>query len=223
MKKIVVFLSAVSIFLVMAGPAMAVSFDATLTADNHYALFYGNENGVNFVGHNELGDEGSTANTYNWSEAETWQFNADLGDYIYVAVWSDDAVAQGLIGEFVADTYSVLTNTSDWEVLITGLDKDGEPAPSAGDLEGLISGATWSTGINSLDHGSDPWGQIAGIDVNADWIWGGALVGDAGVSDYQIFRTQVTAAPVPEPASMLLLGTGLTGLGIFGRRLRKKR
>ena len=92
---------------------MAINFEATITADNHYALFTGNTSSVTSVGHNELGYGGSLG-SYNWSHAETYNFEVNAGDYIYVAGWSDDAVAQGMIGQFISDSQTSLSGTSDW-------------------------------------------------------------------------------------------------------------
>ncbi len=72
---------------------------------------------------------------------------------------------------------------------------------------------------NSKNNGDSPWGTIAGIDQNANWIWGSALEPGSGYGEYQIFRTQVTA--VPEPATLLLLGSGLLGLAVLRKRISK--
>src|SRR5579862_2644107 len=79
--------------------ATPVTVNATVTADNHYALFYGIGNNLNFVGRNELGGDGNPG-TYNWSLPEQFSFTADTGEYLYIIAWSDDSVAQGLIGQF---------------------------------------------------------------------------------------------------------------------------
>jgi hypothetical protein len=77
-------IAALSLLIVGSGQgAMAATVKATLTADNFYGLFYGNESGssLNFVGRNELGSSGNPG-TYNWSEAETWDpFTVESQDY----------------------------------------------------------------------------------------------------------------------------------------------
>ena len=62
--------------------AVATSVTATLTADNHYGLYYGDENGANLtlVGRNEFGDFGGPGdNDHNWTFPETWNFNMSDG------------------------------------------------------------------------------------------------------------------------------------------------
>jgi hypothetical protein len=197
--------------------AYAVAIEATITADNHYALYFGATNGsfVTFVGRNELGSGGSPG-SYNWSQAESFTFDITTGDCIYIAAWSDDATAQGLIGQFVIPDWgaTILTNTSDWEVYLTFNDlDDGSEAPTESELGSEISSASWNIVTDYIAHGSSPWGYIAGISSEADWIWGSALTPGSDYGEYQIFRTKV----VPEPATVLLLGIGGA---IFLRRYR---
>ena len=113
--------------------AMAASMTATLTADNHYALFTGNASGTEwgFVGRNEKGaggraqsdfvynEDGSYNSTYigegvtsgdidnggryNWSMPEEWTFDVEGGEYVYVVVWDDSSVTESWIGEFASE------------------------------------------------------------------------------------------------------------------------
>ncbi len=197
--------------------AYAVAIEATITADNHYALYFGAVNGsfVTFVGRNELGPGGSPG-SYNWSQAESYTFDMSVGDYIYIAAWSDDSSAQGLLGQFVISDWdtTILTNTSDWEVYLTFDDKDSySPAPTESELASEISDASWNIVSDYMAHGSGPWGDyIAGISSEADWIWGSALTPGSDYGEYQIFRTQV----IPEPGTMFLLGLG--GLALLRKR-----
>lgn len=101
MPKTLMLASITASMSLVATQASAYNLSATITADNHYALYLGAAGGTNlrFIGRNELGAGGSPG-TYNWSEAESWNATYGAGDYIYLVGWSDNSVAQGWIGEF---------------------------------------------------------------------------------------------------------------------------
>lgn len=224
MKHFLSVLCSVSLVFGVIGTAHALSITGTLTADNHYGLYYGDASQVQFVGRNEVGPDGSGPGKYNWSDPEPYIFEVEAGDYLYVAAWSDDLNAQGWIGEFSFGGSTTLTNTSDWEVLFTRETLgDYAPEPSESELLARIGAGTWNPIGYSLDHGDGPWGTIDGLSDEADWIWGTPLIaGTSGISEFQIFRTQVEApVPTPEPGTLLLLGSGLFGLSAFGRKWRK--
>lgn len=211
----VLLLSAVS------GIANALIVDATITADNYYALYYGDAEGLTFVGRNELGRNGDFGQ-YNWSVPENWNFEMTAGQSIYIAGWSDKSVTQALIGEFVfGDSRTYLTNAQDWSVFLTGNEPnygDNLERPSNSLVQSDIARAEWAPIYEVRPNGSSPWGPIAGIDSQAQWIWGSEMEAP-GTGEYQLFKLDSDVTPVPEPASIFLLGIGLVGLA---GRMRKR-
>ncbi|NJK27874.1 MAG: hypothetical protein HC925_04185 [Coleofasciculaceae cyanobacterium SM2_3_26] len=147
---------------------------ATLTADNHYGLFYGNEDGseLNFVGRNELGYYSDGAGTFNWSEPETWTFTIDPEDYLYVVVWDDRSLDEAWLGQFETSTEkTLLTNPDTWEYTVSlnpnpfirqksHKQFEGD-VPGAAELYQEITNALWarplSRGIN--DGTSTVWAR----------------------------------------------------------------
>lgn len=207
----------VAALLAASGFANAGIVTATVTADNHYSI-YGTIGG-NFVkiGGNETG-AGGAPGSYNWSMAESYTF--DTSDPIYIAAWSDDATAQGLLAELeIEGLGTVYSGDFRWEVFATGIDLDtGAPHPLANDVAAQIALADanswWGTPYvgETNASGTLPWSTIAGISDDAQWMWnlkgsGDALRGGKNHDEYLIFRI---AAAVPAPASgVVLAGAGL--------------
>ncbi len=222
---------------------------ATVTADNHYALFSGNSDGsnLNFFGRNEKGAYGgaagwnngtlggqtfntSTGNGWNWSGAETWNFNVKSDDYLYVVTWDDRAVDESWVGQFDVTNggkqQQLLSKDSSWEYLTTKYSTnpgDWGDTPTDAILHQEIAGATWQGAVNrGLNDGStNPWGRIDGINANAQFL--NTTTNQTGIKRdnerYTIFRTKVSMAntldpkATPEPTVMLgLLTAGLGGL-----------
>lgn len=208
--------------------AQAATATATLTADNHYGLYVGNEDGseLRFVGRNEMGANGSSGG-FNWSDPESYSFDINVGEYIYVLAWNEDLnTDHSFIGEFETPTGSFLTNTSDWLVLAGG----SNPAlgtgnlPPDGEVSGLIHNAyvgalTWFAPDTENPQGTLPWGTMSEIAAAAKYIWYEAVL--AGDAQYLLFRTgQVAHTPIP--AALPMFAASLVGLAVLSRRRRRR-
>lgn len=199
--------------LALAAAAPAAPISGHVTADNHYGLYTGDQAGavVNFWGANESGSSG--AGGYNWSQAEAYSFES-ADPIIYIAAWSDDNIAQGLLASLSVNGHPLLSGQSVWEVFSTGQDlDDGAPPPTAAALGAQIAIANvagWSPVAVGGLNGAAPWGSVAGVSGAARWMWyQGNVAGDVfnpGVNagEYLIFRTRV----VPEPSALALLALG---------------
>ncbi len=210
--------------------ASVISVEAVVTADNHYALYYGTTSSLTHLDisenemRNELGrfnENDPCSGSYNWSCAETWNFEMQAGDDIYVAAWSDNSVAQAFIGQFTINGTTYFTEKNDDWAYISGNDdlNSGDDAPDTDTMETVISGTSWDP-LSSVEHGVSPWGVIAGISTDADWVWGTDNLNGSGsgAGEFQVFRFSV---PVSEPSTLALLGLGLLSLVYTRRRTQQ--
>jgi hypothetical protein len=212
--------------------ASVISVKAVVTADNHYALYYGTTSSLTHLDsagsemRNEIGPGNTNpapcSGSYNWSCAETWNFDMQAGDDIYVAAWSDNSVAQAFIGQFTINGTTYFTEENDDWAYISGEEdlNSSSAAPTTGRMETVITGGgSWGT-LSSVAHGVSPWGEIAGISTDADWVWGTDNLNGSGsgAGEFQVLRFSV---PVSEPSTLALLGLGLLSLVYTRRRTQQ--
>ncbi len=204
----------------LSGVAQAALVQTTMTADNHYAIYADNGGVITFIGGNELGRLGNPGN-FNWSLPETMTFTATTA--IYIAAWSDDAFAQGLLGDLTIDGQDFSTGNAAWRVFRTGLDRDDDVNyPTAAEVTTQLGIANvsnlWEVPHVGGLNGIQPWGVIPGVSTNnARWMWASQpgdtdpLIGGVDVGEYLVF-----CIPVPTPGALALMALG--GLLTIRRR-----
>lgn len=97
---------------------------------------------------------------------------------------------------------------------------------TAGNLNGIGLAGLWGVGFgsrrdvsNSSSDSSKSFALTSGY-VNS-LLFGANAVTDQ--DDRFMIRSLTAATPTPEPGTLLLLGSGVVGVGIFGRRFRGRR
>jgi uncharacterized protein (TIGR03382 family) len=207
--------------LVATPSAHAELVTTTITCDNHYAIFTREGSTFTYIGGNETGFAGNPG-TFNWSIAETWSFEAT--ETIYVAAWSDNSVAQGLLAQFSSPSLgTLLTGDARWRVYATNADRNtGAPHPLVSEIEAHVASAdglgAWEPTYVGEHNGVAPWGVIAGITTDARWIWRNTpgmadpLRPGSGAGEMLIFTVNIPAPPA--------MAAALVGM-LAGRRRRR--
>ena len=214
-------ITAVTLVSFAGGANADIVATGLVTADNHYALYTGDPSSVTLVQRNELGASGAPG-LYNWSRPESVSFTA--GSFIYIAAWSDNAIAQGLLAQ-ISLSNGDTANSGDarWQVYRSNQDLgDGAAAPSNAQVVGWIGFATtnnlWETPYVGGANGISPWGTVPGIGSTARWMWtqipgdGDPLSGGSGYGETLLFRMAI-----PTPGAMSLLAMG----GLLAMRRRR--
>ena len=87
---------------------------------------------------------------------------------------------------------------------------------------GDLIATLWYSDVNQVgDFGDGPWTYWSWTaNESGDYIlkFGVANAGDYSYDSYALFDATASATPIPEPTTLLLLGSGLIGLAGIGRR-----
>jgi hypothetical protein len=204
--------------------AVAVDVSGAMTADNHYALYHGRDDGsgLAYIGRNEDGTAGNPG-SWNFSLPENWGFEVAASDRLYVVAW-DDGGPQMLLGNFTwAGSQLIVTNMASWEYFVPAgpaevFSPGSAPPIAVDDLSSLIASASHSAGWSAPQAAADndatnpTWGAIGGVHPDAQFMWHDALYGTSSSDGkYVVYRSVATLDPIPEPDTwaMLLAGLGL--------------
>lgn len=213
MKKMIIFVC----ILFIKSNLFGQQITATFSADNSYAVYKGNPNNVT----SKILPAGNSNGTSNSSNQQIFSPTTNTiqitnNEWLYLIAWSDDAVCQGLIGEFTGDRI-LKTGDSGWQVYATGKNYGDNQSPTMSEINSHIQLANtsnaWTTPFVGPTNANGTqvcsgWRKVNGISDDAKWIWynstnqnSATTVFSSGINhkEYLIFRFPVRVINTPTP------------------------
>jgi len=179
----------------LTGNANAGIIFGSMNVDNKHSTFISTDDSEQGI---------KVASGEDWQQTDTFEYELDAGVDYFLHVFAQDLGGiAGFLGEFsltgnshefVNGSNHILTNADDWTLGLNGW--------------GSVSEVSVINGSN----GVAPWGEIAGIDAAAQWIWHE----NAHNQEQVYFSLAIKALPVNEPYSVAVLA--LAALLINSRR-----
>lgn len=207
------------LFVIAIAPASAVNIQFYYTADNVISAWYKIDGGTTTLP--------AGANAGNWQIADSYTFDLEIC-HTYQFIWQVKnlgAPASGNPGGFLAEIKSPapiqgssLLSSASWEVYV----QYGSHAQPNFNTLSWSNATQWAQNKGPSIWYSVKGSPIAGISGDAWWIWGPKNFADAGAPgpNDSVFLKAIVH-PIPEPGTLLLIGTGLFGFGVISRIRRK--